>query len=331
MKKLAYALLLLSFSSFAQLQPGYHPEQGYAYEDFGTADEYPNLKWSNLGTHSYTIDSSYGLVNPVCVKKLGSYSFNLERLPTTKVGSLTINQAYGSYDPVLLDFGTDPNGKKYTLDLSHNNAFLSFQIKNTSDSIIKIWLYVYDSTGHKVNSVGKHTRNQDYLDFTWFDILPNETLTKVIDFNADAYESLFDTSNCNSGFTLGRSMVFKSSIVSGIGITVINYKTNANDMYKSFKLRNVGLEIKGLGIGSPVIINTLPQDKPSGSISFYPNPATEKIFFTERLENIVLKDMAGNIALLSESASELNLSMLPKGVYILSSSNLTKPNKIIVR
>ena len=331
MKKLAYSLLFLSFGSFAQLQPGYHPEQGYAYEDFGIADEYPNLKWSNLGTHDITIDSLPAHGGTSCIRKNSKYSFTLERNPNTKTGSLIVNQPYASYSPVNLDFGRNTQGRKNVLDLSKGNAFVSFQLKNTSDSSLRLWIYVMDSTGHMVNSVGRSELLQAYNDFTEFTLSPGQSIEKSIDLNANAYETIFNNENCHSGLIIDKSTAFNSKVVSGIGMVVQNRHQNSKDSYKSYPLTNIKLQISGFAIGSPFVINALENERNAQKSSFYPNPATNKITFSEKMENIILKDMSGNVALQTESATELNLSTIAKGIYFLSSSSLTKPTKVIVK
>jgi len=333
MKKLVYSLLFLSFGSFAQLQPGYHPEQGYAYEDFGIASEYPNLKWSNLGTHAYTIDSMPRRPFPSseCIQKKSTYSFSLERFPTTKTGSLLVNQPYGSYKPVILDFGVNINGKKNVLDLSRGNAFVSIQLTNKSNKNVEIWFCLIDSTSQMINSVGTNKDSDMYKDFLLFYMAPNESVSKAFDFNTNAYEALYDNSECGAGTFLGKSTVFKHNIVSGVGIIVLNSEDNNMDAYKPFKLVNTEITISGLAVGSPVVVNSLDADKVARRALFYPNPATDKITFSDRMDNIVLMDMAGNIALQTESATELNLSTIAKGIYFLSSTSLTKPTKVIVK
>lgn len=72
-------------------------------------------------------------------------------------------------------------------------------------------------------------------------------------------------------------------------------------------LDNVILENNLLGIDSSSISN----------LSFYPNPATNEIYFSKNLEQIAIYDFQGKKINITKTANSADISALPQGFYII--------------
>ncbi|WP_418251505.1 T9SS type A sorting domain-containing protein [Flavobacterium covae] len=60
------------------------------------------------------------------------------------------------------------------------------------------------------------------------------------------------------------------------------------------------------------------------NFALYPNPVKEVLYFSEDLENITIYNGEGKLVLKNEqNMNTMNLSDLPKGIYLLSGENKT--------
>jgi hypothetical protein len=64
-------------------------------------------------------------------------------------------------------------------------------------------------------------------------------------------------------------------------------------------------------------------DVAKGSLNFYPNPATDKINFNEPSTGYIA-NMLGAVVATFNGATEVSVSHLPKGVYVVNSNNASK-------
>jgi hypothetical protein len=68
---------------------------------------------------------------------------------------------------------------------------------------------------------------------------------------------------------------------------------------------------------------------PSIVLTMYPNPTTGKIFISQ-ISNIVLTDLIGKVLLQNENTNQLDISVIPSGMYLLSvGDNLKQTFKVI--
>jgi hypothetical protein len=333
MKQLIYSLLFVSSASFGQYIPGFHGDLGYAYEDFGNAGGYEDIVWIPQASKTVKVDS-LDLKNNHCVHKLGTFSYSIQRNATKKTGTVTVSQPYSTYEYFALNFGKDENGKQKVLNLEKGNAYLKFTLKNTSNVPIDVHIGLKDSSNKIANASGSYNFITAYEDLIIFNIGPGDSYSDTVNFNDFPNEAQFKDSSASCGpFTYsGFDSTFNLSIVAGAYFVITNANEVMNDYYKSYKLENATIELSNIVIGGKSIVADIPYVSTVNSSDFflYPNPARDVIHFSRTLDNVSLTDLSGNVALQTTQASHLDLGHLPKGVFLLRATSLTKPAKVIV-
>lgn len=342
MKKLFSPFLLFASVAMAQEVPGYHPQEGYAYEDFGKKKEYAHLEWTSQAPKVVMIDSlSEDAIS--CFHPYRQFSYSITRKPNQNKGLVKVNQPYSEYNSFGITFGENKKGNPKVLDLSHGNADLSFTVKNTSIYTLNLYASLVDSKGKIVDAVGPHQDYNAYLDFTiaW-NIAPGEERTLFFDYNEDAFDAQFNDSltTCGPANFSGVDLSFNKKKVAGALFTVVNAETAREfDAYKSYPLIDASLEFSEIKIGrrtaailrSEVMTDLDEADQTKASmISVYPNPVKGTLYFSSPLQDVVLLDMAGNTVVQVSSTMQLDVRNYPKGIYILKSTSLQRPCKIVV-
>jgi len=333
MKKLLLLPALFSIShSFGQSLPGLN-KSGYAYEDFGSSTEYQYITWGDpafSGAHEVTVDS-------VCNKFTDYFTYNMVRVPAEKKGVLHVTQPYGQYLPVSLTFGHKSNGKPETLNLK-GSTYLKFTVKNTNAYPLTVFVGLLDEDSHVVDAIGTSPVMQIYLDDIRIQLAPGETKDVALDFNTNAYDAQYDDmQDCDIAVMSGKGLLFDNKRVAGAFFTVVNGMTAGPiDGYKSFKLQDATLEFSEILIGDGKAkakwVTTGLEEEISENIAqmCYPNPATNNLYFKKELSNVKLTNVLGEVVASSNSASQMPLNGIEKGVYLLSSSELARPVRVVV-
>lgn len=83
----------------------------------------------------------------------------------------------------------------------------------------------------------------------------------------------------------------------------------------------------GQYIFSTTALATNEIDNRLNDISFYPNPAKDKIVFTQEPKSVEIYSTDGKKVNVSSNGKELNVSSLPKGIYLLHF--ITKDGSVI--
>jgi len=101
-----------------------------------------------------------------------------------------------------------------------------------------------------------------------------------------------------------------------------NYPTKGINYYR---LKQVDLD------GKYTYSKTISANFGKEELSFYPNPATEILHFTEKVESLVIYDLMGREMLNEQQVGkDLDISQLPTGTYIMDINNgLSKQNLMV--
>lgn len=330
MKRIIYALLFLSTAAWAQL-PGYHPALGYAYENFTSND----LVWSSQGPRPQVIDSLIEVVNGIkCVRYMDSFSYSIQKDKIKKQGNVNVSQPYGRFETFGFSFGKETNGRQKVLDLSKGNANVKFTVRNFSNYSLSFYVSLTDSAGKIVDAVGTRNFNQGYLDWlSYWDIKPDESRTISINLNKNAYHWVLDTlvKDCYRVQGADKDSSFNKKIVSALRFAVVN-NDNAGDFdgFKPYSIDNAILELSNILIGSVDIATDIERDEAQAGIRAFPNPVKDRLLFSKPLDNVLLTDMSGQNVYGSDRATEIDVQSLPKGMYVLRSSSLERPVKVMI-
>jgi hypothetical protein len=60
------------------------------------------------------------------------------------------------------------------------------------------------------------------------------------------------------------------------------------------------------------------------NLTFYPNPATNRVTFSEMIERVELMDLTGKLIKSFENANEINIEGISSGVYFLKLHSFDK-------
>jgi len=330
MKRIFYSALFISTAAMAQYSPGYHPELGYAFENFTTNE----FVWSTQEPQRVIVDSLSELDGFTCHHYYDTFSYSIQKDIVKKVGNVAVNQPYGRFEPFSVSFGNGMNGKQKVLDMSKGNAKVKFTIKNTSAYTLELLISLKDSLGKIANAVGISPADRGYQDWlTFWNIQPNEIRAIDINLNKNAYHWVLDTleNDCNIVIGLDKDSSFNKKIVSALQFSVVNNENaSAFDGYKPYSLRAATMEFSEIVIGEIGFTTELNQEQAASRIRVFPNPAKERLQFSTPLENVELRSISGRSVFQSSSAEEINVQELPKGMYVLRASSLPTPVKVMV-
>lgn len=66
------------------------------------------------------------------------------------------------------------------------------------------------------------------------------------------------------------------------------------------------------------------------SYKYTPNPAIDKVHFSQTVENVILTDISGKILNQYKHTDQINIQDLPKGTYFLSTIHKNIPKNFII-
>ncbi len=327
------SLFLISFAK-AQVLPGFHPEEGYAYEDFKLSK---GIFWLPQGPKLLAIDSGAITRNiaDTCIHYQDTFSYAIQRDTILQKGIVNVTQPYGKYEPIGIFFGKESGGRQRVLDLYNGNAQIGFTVKNTSLYDLQVYVSLMDSSGNFLNAVGTNSVNEGFLDWQQFILLQGHSINVSMDFNKDAYNWM--TTDTAAGCSFGnpvinsRDAIFNKSAVAKLLFRVVNELTSmAPDGYKPFTIKNATLEFSNLVLGAKPIVTDVENATISSPVTIFPNPTKGSLYFSVPLEDIALLDIHGISVMESPRATSIDVGKLEKGVYMLRSSTFPMAMKIIV-
>jgi hypothetical protein len=334
---LMFLAAMSSYAQFSTLPDGYYPGSSYAKDYIVKPIALDNIYfWTQLtGPKKVAVDSTSQDLFDLgggCYKDSLFYTYNWKRVANTGL-NYTMTQQYMNYEPVGVGFGfTYKNAQKTdssanTLDLSGGKAYFHFKLTNTSRYSYTVKVGLQDSTGAIVNAIGTSKDNQVYLDEVTLKLAPSASVDTTINFNVNAYHSLYTYDTCYVGSAAGKDKSFNYSIVTAGMVTVVNDSNAAAlDGYKPFTLHNATFTLTNIFIGdihaaNPVGIADNFLAKPSFRI--YPNPVSNVngvLNFEKEVKGVQVVNSVGQVVYSAPSASSLDVNNYQKGIYVIQST-----------
>ena len=354
MKKSLLSVLILSAGIAVQAQnnihEGYHPNgdpfqpKPYAADFVSIPASFDNVYWWNQFKKGTEIDSAVfvksdslsGIIATPkpCTHRELPFVYKSTRDDVNQVLKYNFDLPYGVYAPIGVGFG-----EGNSLDLSQDNAFIAFTFKNTSTTTIDITVGLQDLNKNIVNSLPKTRKvapGQIYTEEVKFtSIIAGEERNIKVNYNpkdypAAPYYAKYPKDTCDRGLTPSKDSTFNFAITEAVTFTIVNHsilpgKNGEYDGFKPLPFKGT-FEISKFRVGtydSLLVTGLNDEDYISANkFNVYPNPvvAGGTINLSSEATNIKVMNVLGNIVLSSASAKQINVAMLNKGVYTITSS-----------